>query len=743
MISYFCAIAAAFGIVLSAPAYCLAPLAAVAGIHFLYTVYRRVFVQKDHTTLVLQGGVLSVFLIYMLLKKESALFYRALGELSLAVSGAVGAFLQRPIAMNPTYSGVDLVVLFLAATLLASLAYRERSARRYLARAACILLIWGVYIGLWTVLAENSIALGLNFLEPFTGPLDFRVLLFAALLTAFTLTRRRLMRASDAPGKTRRRSLAAGVLTALCLTAYLLSFAAPPAPVFAADRRVVFWDSGIAFTLPTSERYGLDNAGMFGLLPRYLEAQGYVCDVTETINARSLEKADVLVVLNPLKTPGPESLRAIWDFVERGGGLLAVGDHTGDAQIRLPLNAILEPADIAFNFDSAIPFKTLWPDEFVMRRSPIFAGVSEKQLQIVVGASLETRGRARPLLLGKCGYSDPGDLNNAADGFLGDMQFARGERIGDLVLAAETGYGEGIFVAFGDTSFLQNLTIAYSYPFVNNLFAYLTAGGAPGADGASDAENTANAPKRNAAASGAGVNGRETPGGNSAPGAPGEISAPRYDGSCLLEASRLPSFRIDKSDDAADGFIASVLRAGMFPYANLHTGLIEAMEQTRDLRLIALVEPAAALRREEQDALRTFVETGGTLMLFGTYRSPAATQSLFAQFGFSFENVPIGRVAPTQDPDMAFWNACPLLYDGRPAGETAETESLMDVWGYSVIARRDLGAGAVYAFGDADFIKNKNLENVDSYRAGNIAFLRGLLEGVARHGTRGGTEGEN
>jgi hypothetical protein len=598
--------------------------------------------------------------------------------------------------MSVTYSGIDLVCLFLIAFLATSFTRGGKCSRRRIPLyILLVIVVWALYVGLWTILAENSIALGLNNLEPATGPLDFRALLFAALLSIYMPAYRRL-RDGDGAAPTGRRAKLALASAALCLAAYSISFAVPTAPPEAvAGKRVVFWDSGIDFTVPVHGQYGLDRVGMFGFLPQYLEATGYICDRTYAIGDASLETADVLVIINPMSTPDAESLDAIHEFVERGGGLLAVGDHTGTLQIREPLNAILAPAGISYNFDSAIPFQSLWPNAFVTRRGPVFAGVLDEQIQVVVGASLALDRRARPLLIGKSGYSDAGDKDNAADGFLGDMQFARGERVGDLVLAAESGYGAGKFLAFGDTSFLQNLSLAHSYPLIDNIFAHLanlTDGGAAPGDAST-----------------------------------GGPSAPMYTASCLIDAAHLPSFKTDKSGDAADGFTASVIRAGMIPYVNRDPDLSAAMEATRDLKLIVLAEPAAELSAAEKASLLAFAENGGTIMLFGTYRSPAATRSLFSSFGFSFENVPVGRVSPTRDPEMAFWNACPLRYAPVAGASGAYAESLLDIWGYDVIMLEHIGRGRVYAFGDGDFIKNKNLENIDAYRKGNIDFIADLL----------------
>jgi hypothetical protein len=805
VITFFCFVAVAFGIVTSAPVYCLIIPGFVLGLYYLYGAYRRVFVQKDVLTLMIQGCILSVFLLYMLLRGEASFFYHALSDLSLLFSGTAGAFIRRPIAMGVTYGGVDIVCLFLVAFAAAGWMCREKAPLKYVAWLVGVFAIWGMYMALWTVLAENSIALGLNRLEPVTGPLDYRLLLFAMLLTAYipAYNRMRIHKAgakakaetkneaetdviqgkmsragnannasnagkasnagnadmarnagkadsadkasnvgkADSAGKAdkagnvlaagKRGRIAIAVLTALCLSLYLLSLVmSPKAPATTVGRRVVFWDSGLDFTVPADGRYGLDQVGMFGVLPDYLEVTGYVCDISSWIDADILETADVLVVINPMTTPDQESLEAIRNFVRRGGGLLAAGDHTGDRQIRLPLNAILEPAGIAFNFDSAIPFQNLWPDALMTRRSPIFANVSKQQIQTVVGASLEIAYGARPLLIGKTGYSDAGDPDNAEDGFLGDMRFSRGERVGDLILAAESRYGMGKILAFGDTSFLQNTTLAYSYPLIDNLFAYLAENDSE-TDSGQAADSRISAASGQAADSGlSAASGQTAASGSTVASGPPVPAASVYAPTCLIDAGHMPSFKIDKSGDAADGFIASVLRAGMIPYVSRSSELSRGIEKTRNLKLVALVEPASALAEEDMLALRNFVENGGAIMLFGTYRSPEATRSLFARFGFSFENLPIGRVSPAQDPEMAFWNACPLLYQEPPAAYAPETESLVEIWGYEVVVRQKIGQGKVYAFGDGDFIKNKNLESVDAYRKGNIDFIGALLRDI-------------
>ena len=715
-------IAAAFGLLCSTAYYPYIFLAAGAVV-YIYRAVRAIKNKSDPALYAIQGGILACFILYWSLREYSSIFYIVLNNISLAFSGAVGWIISRPIAMGMTYSGIDLVVLFIIASAALDCVRADRRRMHFALDALVIIFVWAFYAGFWTVLAENSVGLGLNLVEPLTGPLDFRYLLFAMLAAAYSLRHGSAKLEPKANSvilpilKTRRRRVgficAQALLVVICASVLL---ARPAAPRATEGRKVVFWDTGIDFSTPQKGIYGLDRVGMFGALPFYLENRGYICEIVRDIDTGVLENAAALVVINPLLAPSEQSVAAVEKFVRNGGGVLAVGDHTGDEQIRKPLNKLLAPAGITFNFDSAIPFQSLWPQAFTKRKNPIFTNITDRQLQIVVGASLTCAYKAKPLLIGKTGFSDAGDITNETDGYLGDMSFSRGERFGDLILVAESRLGKGGYLAFGDTTPLQNTVLAYSAPFIDNIFAYL-ADNYNGQAVEPDAAELDTA-EPDAAELDAGESARRM-----------EKPESDYEDYCLIEASRIPGFSFDKSGNAADGLYAGVLRAGMLPYLNINESVADALNGGgRNIITVVITEPALPYDEADIASLNNLLDRGGTLVLLGHYSSPGAAKSLFARFGAAFDELPIGRIAPTSNPEMAFWNACPVLLSNARG-----TETLLSIWDYPVICRASVSNGEIIVIGDAGFLKNKNLEGVDDYRAGNVVFVEEMLERAKEH----------
>jgi hypothetical protein len=78
-------------------------------------------------------------------------------------------------------------------------------------------------------------------------------------------------------------------------------------------------------------------------------------------------------------------------------------------------------------------------------------------------------------LVGRWGWADPGDAE-AGESMMGNGRYDLGERLGDLVLAAEQPFGHGKVIVFGDTSgFTNGLTIG-CHEYTSRVYAYLADG---------------------------------------------------------------------------------------------------------------------------------------------------------------------------------------------------------------------------------------------------------------------------
>jgi hypothetical protein len=173
----------------------------------------------------------------------------------------------------------------------------------------------------------------------------------------------------------------------------------------------------------------------------------------------------------------PGQLDRIHRFVRQGGSLLVFGEHTTrDPNGSNRFNEVLAPTAMRVRFDSAMFAIGGWLQSYEALQHPATAGIAddENQFGVVVGASVAARWPARPFLIGRWGWTDDGDEANGGDhGMLGNYQYDSGEKLGDVILAAEQPLGKGRVIVFGDTSGLQNGISVSSYRFTTQLLGYL------------------------------------------------------------------------------------------------------------------------------------------------------------------------------------------------------------------------------------------------------------------------------
>lgn len=511
-------------------------------------------------------------------------------------------------------------------------------------------------------------------------------------------------------------------------------------------KKIVAYEKGFLNWLkPKHGDYGRLSIGMYGMLPEFLESYGARCLISPELSESDLRDADLLLLIFPNEPWGEGQLERVHRFVREGGTLVVLGEHTvRDKDGGNRFNEVLEPTALRVAFDSAMFAIGGWLDSYEVLAHPAGAGLADdrNQLGVVIGASVEAGWAARPVLVGRWGWADPGDAANdesRGGSMMGNQRYDPGEKLGDILLAAEQSLGRGRVVVFGDTSGFTNGILFGSHVYVARLLASLCqrAWFGPIRSGAallglvflgvffwSRREPVAvwmSALLFAASLTLATVWNERTaalyPDG--ARRAPNSLA---YIDTTHLERSSGESWRLN----GLGGLEMTLMRNGY-----LVLGLPEfTSERLQGAGLLVSVAPGRPFSRREVRVLRRFIEEGGTFICTVGYPESAASRPMLAELGFHVggegaatgggpEPKPFGHFkAPYYNGGdyMAYvrfhaaWpvestdpRAQPLAYGPRDPGRPGQQDP-------TVILLRRIGRGKAMVVADSDFATNQNLE---------------------------------
>jgi hypothetical protein len=506
-----------------------------------------------------------------------------------------------------------------------------------------------------------------------------------------------------------------------------------PANLSLQGKKIVFYEKGFLNWLkPEHGQYGRLSSGMYGMLPVYIENLGASTLVSPDLSEDDLRDADALVLLFPDEPWAEGQLERIWEFVHKGGTLLVMGEHTTrDSNDSNRFNEVLMPTNIHVEFDSATYAVGGWLQSYDAIMHPATTGVPDdrNQFGVVIGASLETGWPVRPILIGKWGWSDMGDRGSSR-AMMGNGQYDSGEKLGDLVLAAEQPLGKGRVITFGDTSSLTNGINVNSYVFTSRLFGYI-------------AGNVKNAHPLRRQILGIFVclilailliispgpwkvitvilclssflcisNKISQKAGEIFPD--GRYKTPNnlaYVDSSHLEAYSAESWR----PDGVGGLILTLMRNGYLA----HTLPEFTAERIMKADLLISIAPSKSFSKKERELVKDFVVNGGTFIIMTGLDTSGPSRSLLSLLGFA-----IGPRSPdSPEPEamghfkspylsygqqqvfVRFHAAWPINCSDPNARVIANGQNDLPV-----IIVRPLGAGKVVVIGDTCFAMNKNLE---------------------------------
>jgi hypothetical protein len=206
-------------------------------------------------------------------------------------------------------------------------------------------------------------------------------------------------------------------------------------------------------------------------------AQKVVPDIiSDRITDEILRNYDILII----KTPSayqPSEIDAIVRFVENGGGLFLIGDHTNFAGIGTNLNQLSKNFGIEFGFDAV---NTIKGRLFYFQRGELLHPVIKymPNLDFMTGCSLRTSFWGEPVIMGSGLRADPGEF--ASVGFFRETRENDPTQVTDTIWglinqAVAVKYGMGRVVTFADSTIISNFRIFFggSSNFVIGAMEYL------------------------------------------------------------------------------------------------------------------------------------------------------------------------------------------------------------------------------------------------------------------------------
>jgi hypothetical protein len=539
-------------------------------------------------------------------------------------------------------------------------------------------------------------------------------------------------------------------------------------------KRIVANEDGFLNWLkPDREGYGRLAIGMYGLAEEYFASMGAkftkargFSDTTKSdarypkppsstpeITDDQLAKTDLLLMIYP-NDPWKENQRErILKYVENGGTMLVLGEHTtrskdgkdGFKHGESRVNELLENTSMRVRFDSATFTVGGWLQSYQTVAHPTTAGIDDERNRFgsVIGASMETGWSATPLLIGRWGWADPGEMGGSA--LMGNGRYDPGEKLGDLILASEQSYGKGRIIAFGDTSSFTNGITIGSHLYTSRLYGYLAgrvsspqalwrqvlglllALGLPcfliwqreplqiALAGVTLSVVLVICTSATYSASAVLPDGRLKTPNNLA-----------YIDSTHMEAYSPESWR----PDGMMGMNQTLMRNGYLTL-NLPEFTRERIERAG---LIVSVAPAREFSASERDIVREFVDGGGIFICTVGYEQRGPSSSLLADFGFRVGLKSEGLKNPEPEPQpmghfkvpyvqsqngrqqafVRYHASWPIAYSG-PEADVRTIAYGRRIGGKDLpcIMFRRFGKGKFVVIGDTCFAMNKNLERKD------------------------------
>ncbi len=234
------------------------------------------------------------------------------------------------------------------------------------------------------------------------------------------------------------------------------------------------------------EWYGMLSTYNYYSWAEWLNYYYHVEKNNNTLTAAILGNYDILILKCPTNSYSNEEIWSIVQFVERGGGLYLIGDHTDVFGMNTFLNQVSENFGIRFKTDATYELGTgmmsvYEPDD--MFPHPIVQNV--EQFEFMTSCTLRAPLNSENVIIGNRLISEPGTYST--ENFFKESVASPESEYGLLLQVIAVKYGKGRVVAFTDSTVFSSFsmfsdgyksftfgTMEYlnrvnSYPYLNSV----------------------------------------------------------------------------------------------------------------------------------------------------------------------------------------------------------------------------------------------------------------------------------
>ena len=181
-------------------------------------------------------------------------------------------------------------------------------------------------------------------------------------------------------------------------------------------------------------------------------------NINETLTTELLNQFDILILKCPTNAYSDEEINAITQFVEQGGGLFLIGDHTNVFGMNTYLNLVSNKFGIYFKTDATYEIGTgalsiYEPSEIFPH--PIIKNL--KQFEFMTSCTLKAPFFSENVIMGNRVISEPGTYST--EHFFSESVSTQESEFGLFLQSVAVKYGKGRVVAFTDSTVFSSFSV--------------------------------------------------------------------------------------------------------------------------------------------------------------------------------------------------------------------------------------------------------------------------------------------